>query len=60
MVLWPWPDGIDSTEIGLPDSDVLIASLIAIAAFLVVIVVSRFAQRLETEDVESRALETGS
>ena len=59
-VLWPWPDGIDSTEIGLPDSDVLIASLIAIAAFLVVIVVSRFAQRLETEDVESRALETGS
>jgi putative membrane protein len=49
-VLWPWPDGVDSTAIGAPDSDVLIATLIAVSAFIVVIVVSRFAQKLETED----------
>ncbi len=49
-VLWPWPAGVDSTAIGVPDSDVLLASMIAVAAFVVVIVVARFAQRLETAD----------
>ncbi len=49
-VLWPWPAGVDSTAIGVPDSDLLLASMIAVAAFIVVIVVARFAQRLETAD----------
>ncbi len=58
-VLWPWPDGVDSTQIGRPDSDLLIASLIAIAAFVIVIAVSRFAQRLEIDDEENRTLAAG-
>ncbi len=55
-VLWPWPDGINSTAIGAPDSDVVAAALIAVAAFVVVIVVARFAQHLEVE--EGRELRT--
>lgn len=49
-VLWPWPDGVNSTAIGAPEADVLVACVIAVVAFFVVIAVSRFAQRLETED----------
>lgn len=49
-VLWPWPSGVDSTAMGTPDSDVLLAFFIAVAAFVVVIVVARFAQRLEAAD----------
>lgn len=49
-VLWPWPAGIGSTAIGMPDVDVLLASVTAIAAFVIVIAVARFAQRLETTD----------
>lgn len=49
-VLWPWPGGVFSTSIGRPEGDVLPAILIAGAAFVVVIVVARFAQRLETTD----------
>ncbi len=46
-VLWPWPDGVDSTELGLPDGDVLAAVALAAVAFVVVVVVARLAQRLE-------------
>ncbi|MDK1019333.1 MAG: DUF368 domain-containing protein [Actinomycetota bacterium] len=49
-VLWPWPRGIDSVALALPDSDVLAAALTALAAFVAVIVVARFAQRLEAVD----------
>jgi putative membrane protein len=49
-VLWPWPSGVDSTAIGMPDSNVLLASVTAFTAFVIVIVVARFAQRLETAD----------
>lgn len=49
-VLWPWPGGVDSIELGLPDGDLssLITALVAAAvAFLVVFYVARFAQGLE-------------
>ncbi len=49
-VLWPWPAGVDSTAIGMPDSSVLLASVIGVTAFVIVIVVARFAQKLETAD----------
>lgn len=49
-VLWPWPNGVDSTVLGMPDGQILAATLIAVAAVAIVIIVSRFAQRLETED----------
>jgi len=54
-VLWPWPNGVESTAIGAPDNDVLLALLIAVAAFVTVILVARFAQRLEVEDHEAPA-----
>jgi len=49
-ILWPWPHGVESTAIGAPNSDVLLAVLIATAAFAIVIIVARFAQRLEASD----------
>ncbi|MEN8238677.1 MAG: DUF368 domain-containing protein [Actinomycetota bacterium] len=49
-VLWPWPLGIDSTLIGTPDSFVIGSIAIATAAFVAVIVIARFAQRLEVLD----------
>lgn len=55
-VLWPWPHGIESVALAAPDSDVLAATLIAVAAFVVVIVVARFAQRLETVDHPASAV----
>jgi putative membrane protein len=54
-VLWPWPDGVESTALGVPDSDVLVATLIAVAAFAAVIIVARYAQRLEKDDREASA-----
>jgi putative membrane protein len=49
-VLWPWPSGVDSTALGVPDSHLLAAFAVAIAAFGAVVIISRFAQRLEAED----------
>ena len=46
-VLWPWPDGVDSTEIGVPEGDVLASVAVAVIGFVVVVVVARFAQGLE-------------
>jgi len=50
-VLWPWPFGVDSTALGAPDSDIIGSIAIAVIAFVVVIVVARFAQKLEAVDV---------
>jgi putative membrane protein len=52
-ILWPWPLGVESTALGTPDSDVLLATLIAVAAFAVVIIVAHFAQNLEASDHEA-------
>ena len=49
-VLWPWPFGVDSTALGTPDSYVVGSIALAVVAFVVVIVVARFAQRLEVLD----------
>jgi putative membrane protein len=54
-VLWPWPDGVDSTEIGVPEGDVLVAVVVAVVAFIVVVVVARFAQGLEQAEVHPDA-----
>ncbi len=49
-VLWPWPNGVDSTELGAPDGDVVLAIAGAIIAFAVVVVVGRIALRYEATD----------
>jgi putative membrane protein len=52
-VLWPWPFGVDSTVLGVPDSYVAGSIAIAAVAFVAVIVVARFAQRLEVLDTSA-------
>ena len=52
-VLWPWPLGVDSTALEAPNSDVLASIAVALVAFIVVIVVATFAQRLEASDIGS-------
>jgi putative membrane protein len=46
-VLWPWPDGVDSTEMALPGEDAVVTVVLAVVAFVVVFVVARYAQGLE-------------
>ncbi len=52
-MLWPWPLGVDSTALEAPNSDVLASIAVASVAFIVVIVVATFAQRLEASDTGS-------
>jgi putative membrane protein len=52
-VLWPWPFGVDSTAIGAPDSYIVGSIAVAVAAFVAVIIVARFAQRLEVLDTSN-------
>jgi putative membrane protein len=49
-VLWPWPNGVDSTELGPPEGDWGLAIVLALVAFVVVVVVARYAQSLEAHD----------
>ena len=48
-ILWPWPnglgdpDGVGATVLGLPRGDVLVPFVIAVAGFVVVVAVTRFA-----------------
>jgi putative membrane protein len=46
-VLWPWPDGVESTALGAPEGRVAEAVVAAVIGFVVVIVVAGAAQRLE-------------
>lgn len=46
-VLWPWPLGVDSTDLGMPDSDVTWAVVMAIVGFVVVVLLSWAAKRLD-------------
>ena len=56
-VLWPWPLGVDSTELGTPDGQVLESILVAVIAFVLVVVIGRAAQRLETTESVSLDVE---
>lgn len=47
-VLWPWPLGVDSTELGTPEGELLFPAIGAVVAFAMVIVIARSAQRLES------------
>ncbi len=54
-ILWPWPLGVDSTDLGAPTGDVLVPLIAATAGFVVVVVVGWLGQRLEesTHPVEA-------
>jgi putative membrane protein len=52
-VLWPWPDGVDSTELGAPDSSTGSAALLSLAGLVLVLLVtwaSEHVQRIEAAD----------
>lgn len=44
-VLWPWPDGVDSTALEAPDQAVVASLLLAVGAFLVVVGIDDLARR---------------
>ena len=46
-VLWPWPDGTDSTTISMPEGDVTVPILIAVVAASAVLAFGVFASRHE-------------
>jgi uncharacterized membrane protein len=46
-VLWPWPEGVESTELGPPDGAVLLAVLAAGVSFVAVVIIAGAALRLE-------------
>ena len=48
-VLWPWPLGVDSTELGAPDGDLVGAIITAAIGFVIVVAVGRAAQSLESD-----------
>lgn len=56
-VLWPWPLGVDSTDLGAPDGDVLVAVVAAVIGFVFVVVVARAAQELESSEAPPIAAE---
>ena len=49
-VLWPWPNGVFTTELGSPDGDVVPAIVLAAVAFALVWWVSGIAQRLAASE----------
>ncbi len=49
-VLWPWPLGVDSTDLGAPDRQVLASLIVAIVAFAAVVLIGGAAQRLEESE----------
>lgn len=46
-ILWPWPLGVDSTELGVPASDVALAIALAVGGFVFVVLIARLAARLD-------------
>jgi putative membrane protein len=49
-VLWPWPRGVESTAIGAPEGDWVVALVLAVVAFVLIVVVGAYAQRLEASE----------
>ena len=54
-VLWPWPFGVDSTELGAPDGQVIASLAAALIAFVAGVVIAGAAQRLEASEEETSA-----
>jgi putative membrane protein len=59
-VLWPWPDGTESTTLAAPAGDVVVPVVIAVAAFALVIVVDIVGERLTHRTDAELAAELGS
>jgi len=46
-VLWPWPDGLNTTSLGAPDRNIASAIVIAVIACAVVLAINGLAKRTE-------------
>ncbi len=46
-VLWPWPDGLDSTALGSPDSNLIGVLGLAVVALVLVVALGRFGTKVE-------------
>jgi putative membrane protein len=46
-VLWPWPNGVDSTEVEVPSGPVVMPVVLALLGFVLVVVVGRITHRIE-------------
>jgi len=49
-VLWPWPNGTNTTTLSAPADDVAVPILLALAGVVVVVVVEMFGSRLNRSD----------
>jgi putative membrane protein len=46
-VLWPWPDGLESTALGAPDEVVGLSLVLGAVAFALVLVLARVSRQTE-------------
>jgi putative membrane protein len=46
-VLWPWPLGVDSTDLGVPDSDVGLSIVMVVVGFAAMIAIAAIASRVD-------------
>lgn len=54
-VLWPWPDGVDSTTLGAPSDPVAVPVLLALAGLAVVVGFDVIARRVQHRTVTDEA-----
>lgn len=59
-VLWPWPDGVDSTLLGAPQGAVLVPVLLAVVGFTVVVGFEWIARLVERRKVADEVEEMES
>jgi putative membrane protein len=59
-VLWPWPDGVDSTRLGSPDDAVATAIGLAVVGFVVVVTIDQVSQRIGGHDRDEEGAELTS
>lgn len=51
-VVWPWPNGVDSTAIGAPSDPVVVPALLIVAGILIVIAFNAIGKRFEHRTTE--------
>lgn len=59
-VLWPWPDGVDSSALGAPSGPVLVPVALAVGGLVLVVGINVVATRLEGRGTSDEAAELRS
>ncbi|MCB1247075.1 MAG: DUF368 domain-containing protein [Acidimicrobiia bacterium] len=58
-VLWPWPNGVDSTALGAPDDDIGLAIVLGVIGFVVVMALNWVANRMLSVEAANEPLLDG-